>query len=77
MVLSPYFVRLEPGGEAELTLSVEGLAGPYMVCPSCEASEACVSVERVTSMVVSSGVVLHFPAGSPRQEIADLLVTWR
>jgi hypothetical protein len=74
---SPYFLRLDLASDTELTLLVQGLAGPVLVCPACELSDECVSSADAATFAVSSRVVLHFPAGSPGDELAELRMSWR
>jgi hypothetical protein len=68
---SPYFLRLDLPQGTELSLVVEG-TGPVQVCPSCEANGECASIEDFGRFVVSSGAVIHFPAGSAQSKLARL-----
>lgn len=69
----PYFLRLDLSQAPEWGLQVIG-AGPVRVCPSCEQSDECVSIEQSGKFEAAGDVVLHFPAGSHDTPLAVLTV---
>jgi hypothetical protein len=68
---APYFLRLDLPVGAELLVTTEG-AGSLQICPSCAASDECVTVEQAGRFPVRSGAVFHLPAMAQPGQLARL-----